>query len=87
MIVISTRASLKTRDRQNRVILAVKNPHNGPPRATCRNPTTISPPEIDNEGKSVCVYNFLPINSYKVYKLQHIVIYISVLMNSEINTN
>lgn len=59
MIVISTRASLKTRDRQNRVILAVKNPHSGPPRATCRNPTTISPPVIDNEReKCVCLLFF-----------------------------
>ena len=62
VIVISTRASLKILDNQNNVILAMINPTNGPPIATRKKYTTISPPVNDKKFNNI---RLLVINAQK----------------------
>jgi hypothetical protein len=46
VIVVSSKASLNTLDRQNNVNLAIKYPHSGPKAATCKRLMAISPARI-----------------------------------------
>ena len=46
VIVVSSKASLNTLDRQNNVTLAIKYPHSGPKTDTCKRLMTISPARI-----------------------------------------